>query len=391
VISFIVPAHNEQAVLGRTLRAIHDSARIVSQPYEIIVVDDASTDATAEIARRHQTTVVRVNHRQIAATRNSGGRAARGDRLFFVDADTTINPRAVAAALRYIDKGAVGGGGTVLFDGPVPLYVRLVARWGVIAAKLGSFTGGAFMFCTREAFRATGGFDERFYWAEEGVFALALKRQGRFIVVWTPVLTSPRRLRTLSGWHFLVFMARTLLFPLKAFTQRSSVEKIWYDSNRENDHKIPNSPGVHVFNGIILLILIVLFTGPAWYFIPSSLTPWNSPLGKFRFVTGIFLCHAGLIFWPFAIIVCVHLFRRRQWIEWMKLAALGAFCSWQAWRSTLGVIWFWTWFYRRLAHFQAPVYAQRRVMWTISAGALMRMGNMLPTPLDTIIWLRPCV
>src|SRR5688572_25807884 len=103
MISFIVPAHNEQPGLGRTLQAIHDSARAVGQPYEVIVVDDASTDATAEVAGQHNAIVVPVNHRQIAATRNSGGRAARGDRLFFVDADTTINTRAVAAALRYMD------------------------------------------------------------------------------------------------------------------------------------------------------------------------------------------------------------------------------------------------------------------------------------------------
>src|SRR6267142_250624 len=109
MISFIVPAHNEQTGLGRTLQAIHDSARVVGQPYEIIVVDDASTDATAEVARQHHATVVPVNHRQIAATRNSGGRAARGERLFFVDADTTINPRVVTAALRHMNKGAAGG------------------------------------------------------------------------------------------------------------------------------------------------------------------------------------------------------------------------------------------------------------------------------------------
>jgi hypothetical protein len=101
MISFIVPAHNEQACLGRTLPVIHESARAVGRPYEVIVVDDASTDATAEVARRHKATILPVHHRQIAATRNFGGRAARGDRLFFVDADTTINPRAVAAALRY--------------------------------------------------------------------------------------------------------------------------------------------------------------------------------------------------------------------------------------------------------------------------------------------------
>ena len=54
MISFIVPAHNEQACLGRTLQAIHESAQAVGRPYEIVVVDDASTDATSEIARAKQ-------------------------------------------------------------------------------------------------------------------------------------------------------------------------------------------------------------------------------------------------------------------------------------------------------------------------------------------------
>jgi glycosyltransferase involved in cell wall biosynthesis len=351
MISFIVPAHNEQAGIGRTLQAINDSARVVGQPYEIIVVDDASTDATAEIARQHNATVVPVNHRQIAATRNSGGRAAHGNRLFFVDADTTINPRAVASALRYMDKGAVGGGAPTLFDGIVPLYIRLIALLAVVGAKLIGFTGGAFMFCTREAFQATGGFDERFYWAEESVFALALKRQGRFIVTWKPVLTSGRRFRTLSGLQVPAFIARMIFSPFKTFTRRSSVEKIWYDSNRERDETIPDSFAYKASNGIALLILIVMLTGPVWNFIPWSLTPWGSPLGWMRLVIGTFLCHVGLVFWPLAIVVFVHLFRRRHWFEWLKLAALTAFCFWQAWDSTRGVIWFWTWFFHRVMHF----------------------------------------
>src|SRR4051812_43691613 len=115
MISFIVPAHNEQACLSRTLTAIHESARVVGRPFEIIVVDDASTDSTAEIARRNNARVVSVDHRQIAATRNSGGRAALGERLFFVDADTTINPRVIAGALRKMEQGVAGGGALVRF------------------------------------------------------------------------------------------------------------------------------------------------------------------------------------------------------------------------------------------------------------------------------------
>src|SRR4029079_8077114 len=110
MISFIVPAHNEQASLGRTLEAIHEAARAVGQPYEVIVVDDASTDTTPEIAAQNNARVVSVNHRQIAATRNSGARSAQGEGLFFVDADTSIHVRALASALRAMDKGAAGGG-----------------------------------------------------------------------------------------------------------------------------------------------------------------------------------------------------------------------------------------------------------------------------------------
>jgi glycosyltransferase involved in cell wall biosynthesis len=205
MISFIVPAHNEQNCIGKTLQAINEAARSVGQPYEIIVVDDASTDSTAEISRQHGAIVLTVNNWQIAATRNSGGRAAQGERLFFVDADTTINPQAVASALGYMDKGAVGGGGPILFDGIAPLYIRLVTYAGIILYKLISFTGGAFMFCTREAFQATGGFNERFYWCEESTFALRLKREGWFVVLWKPVLTSGRRFRTLSVWQLPVF------------------------------------------------------------------------------------------------------------------------------------------------------------------------------------------
>jgi glycosyltransferase involved in cell wall biosynthesis len=349
VISFIIPAHNEAAGLGRTLEAIHDTARVTGQLYEIIVVNDASTDATAEVARQHQATVVPVNNRQIAATRNAGGRAARGDRLFFVDADTTINPRAVAEALRYMDKGAVGGGGPVLFEGKVPLPVQLFAYFGIVIAKLAGFTGGAFMFCTREAFQATGGFDERLFWAEEGVFGLALKRQGRFVVLWQPVLTSPRRLRSLSAAHLPAFIIRIILSPRKMLTRRASVEKIWYDSNRSGDNTIPNTLRAKVAGCVGLLFFALLATSPIWYFVPWSWTPWGTLRGNLRFVIETFLCHMGLIFWPLAIVVYVNLFRRTHWLEWIKMAVIAALCFKLAVDATQGVLFSWIWAWYKLA------------------------------------------
>src|ERR1051325_9187994 len=99
MISFIVPAHNEEFELSSTLAAIHLAASNAAQPYEIIVVDDASTDATPEIAAQAGAKVIRINRRQIAAARNAGARAAQGEYLFFVDADTRINGAHVSGGI----------------------------------------------------------------------------------------------------------------------------------------------------------------------------------------------------------------------------------------------------------------------------------------------------
>jgi len=353
VISFIVPAHNEQACLGRTLQAIHESASTVGQRYEIIVVDDASTDATAEIARQHKATVVPVNHRQIAATRNSGARAARGDRIFFIDADTIINPGAVAAALRAMDKGAVGGGAPAWFDKHeiVPLYIRLVGVFAIILPKLIAFSGGAFMFCTREAFHATGGFDERLYWSEEGSFALALKREGRFVGLWERVTTSGRRFRKISGLQMIAGGVRMVLSPSKMFTHRSTVEKVWYDSDRTDDDRMPNSLAVRISNGVALVVLLVMLSGPLWNFVPRSLTPLASPLGKIRLVIGTFNCHVGLLFWPIAVVLMVNVVRQKRFAGSLQSLVLIAFCFWLASDATRGVIRVWTLFAHWLANF----------------------------------------
>jgi glycosyltransferase involved in cell wall biosynthesis len=338
VISFIVPAHNEQACLGRTLQAIHDAVRAIGQSYEIIVVDDASTDCTADIARQNNAIVVPVNHRQIAATRNSGGRVAHGERLFFVDADTTVNPRVIASALRSMDEGAVGGGAPARFDGTAPLYARLLMWWFGLLMRLPGISGGAFLFCTREAFHATGGFDERLFGAEDAAMSWALRREGRFVVLWRYVLTSGRRLRGIGGLRMLAGLIRMAFFP-KLLQERSRVRKIWYDSNREQDNAISSSLAMRLLNGVILLLIIGWIL--PWGLIPWSLTPRDSMPGKIRLGFGIFSCYIGLVCWPLAYLLFRNLLRQRRWTEHIRMFGLIALCLWCAWTATPVVIWSW--------------------------------------------------
>jgi glycosyltransferase involved in cell wall biosynthesis len=231
MISFIVPAYNEERLLGAALDALHAAAGAAGEPYELIVVDDASTDRTAIVAERHGAALVSVSHRQIAATRNSGARTANGDLFIFVDADTIVNETVVRAAVEALRGGAVGGGAAVEFDGTVPLYARLLLPVVVRVFRAARLAAGCFLFCTRDAFTAVGGFDETFYGAEELVISQALKRHGKFIVLREAVITSGRKLRTHSVGEVLMVFGRLALRGPKAVQQRQGME-LWYAERR---------------------------------------------------------------------------------------------------------------------------------------------------------------
>ena len=233
MISFIVPAYNEERLLGATLDALHAAARAVGERYELVVVDDASTDRTALIAQRHGALLVSVAHRQIAATRNSGARVANGELFIFVDADTIVNEAVVRSAVEAMRNGAVGGGAAVEFDGSVPLYARLLLPVLVRMFRAARLAAGCFLFCTRSAFVAAGGFDEAFYGAEEIVMSRALNRLGKFVVLRETVTTSGRKLRTHSVRDVLMILGRLALRGPNAVKQRQGME-LWYAERRDD-------------------------------------------------------------------------------------------------------------------------------------------------------------
>src|SRR5262245_14774730 len=126
MLSFIIPAYNEEELIGRTLDSVNSSLEGTFEAYEIIVVDDASTDGTISVARERGARIVSVSCRQIAATRNAGAREAKGDRLIFVDADTMVNRSVIRAAVEAMNAGAAGGGCAVNFDGTIPRYAAVL-------------------------------------------------------------------------------------------------------------------------------------------------------------------------------------------------------------------------------------------------------------------------
>ena len=233
-LSIVVPAHDEEAFIGRTLEAIHAAGAATGLPYEVIVVDDGSTDATAEIAHSHGARVVPVVVRQIAAARNAGARVAKGEMLLFVDADTIVTGRLLSAAIAEMRKGAVGGGARAVYDEGTPQWAQRLITVVVGFMRRVNWAAGCFFFAQRAAFERAGGFDERYFASEEIHLSRALKRLGRFVILRETVVTSGRKAHTYRSWHTLWLVAR-MLRP-GGLTRRDHLG-FWYTRDKGKGHE----------------------------------------------------------------------------------------------------------------------------------------------------------
>jgi glycosyltransferase involved in cell wall biosynthesis len=231
LVSFVVPAYNEQKALPATLESVHAAARALDLRYEIVVADDASTDGTASIAAAAGARVVPVEFRQISRTRNAGAKASTGDPIVFVDADTRIDAALLRHALAALDSGAVGGGATPRFDAAAPAWAH-VAMWTVIGPmRMLDMAAGCFVFVRRAPFEAVGGFDERHFAGEEIMLSQAMKRHGRFVILPDRVETSSRKFLGASPWKTFRMSLRLALRGMRGVRRREGNE-FWYDGKR---------------------------------------------------------------------------------------------------------------------------------------------------------------
>ena len=231
-VSFIVPAHDEARLLGATLDALNASADALGLERDVLVVDDASADATGEIARARGARVLRVEHRHIAATRNAGARASSHPWLVFVDADTLVDTNVLRSALAALASGAVGGGAGVDFIGSAAAHERMLVALVTRAFRQTGIAPGCFIFCTREAYEAAGGFDESWFAGEDVAISRALARQGLFVILRESVRTSERKLRTFGARDHLRLMWRFALRGRRILRDREALA-LWYGQRRD--------------------------------------------------------------------------------------------------------------------------------------------------------------
>jgi glycosyltransferase involved in cell wall biosynthesis len=239
-ISVVIPAFNEERLIGESLRHVKSALAAFSRrnwETELIVCDNNSTDRTAEMARAAGAAVVFEPVNQIGRARNRGAAAASGDWLVFVDADSHPGAALFEDLADQIVAGrCVAGGVTVRMDTRHAIGDALTGLWNWISRNF-RWMAGSFIFCETAAFREIGGFNNELFASEEIDISRRLKAfaraSGKEIVILRrhPIVTSARKIRLYSLREHFGFLKRTVLSRGKTLKDRRACFT-WYDGRR---------------------------------------------------------------------------------------------------------------------------------------------------------------
>jgi glycosyltransferase involved in cell wall biosynthesis len=239
-VSIVVPAFNEEKLLAQSLRAMKRACAVFAElgwETEIVVCNNNSTDRTGEIASAEGAQVVFEPVNQIGRARNTGARAATGDWLIFVDADSEPQPELFREVAACIQSGKVlAGGATVRVEvrGRVARWICQSWNW---LSRWQRWAAGSFIFCSAEAFRTIGGFSETLYASEEIDLSKRLKKLARQrgmrmeILHRHPLATSARKMDLYSPREHAGFLLKTILRGGRTLRSREACP-IWYDGRR---------------------------------------------------------------------------------------------------------------------------------------------------------------
>lgn len=235
LISVVIPAFNEEAYLGSTLASLNRAkASLEIQAglrAEIIVVDNASDDSTAEVARALGATVATEKQRNVAKVRNSGAKLSVGDVLVFVDADTVVPDKLLSRIVAAMSDASCYGGAVDPDYQPKKVTVKVYLQFWRILGRFMGMAQGATQFCRRDPFFALNGYDESlfmgedvdFYWRLKG---LARRQSGRVVSLEDlRVIPSTRRFDQWRLWRTLVWTNPVFIL---LFQRRKTCWHGWY-------------------------------------------------------------------------------------------------------------------------------------------------------------------
>ena len=256
-VSVIICCHNSSAKLPATLGRLRSQRDTEAIPWELIVVDNASSDDTVAVARQHWPSggrvplrVITETRRGVAYARDAGFAAARYDVVSFIDDDNWVCDRWVARAAEVMSQhpevGACGGYSEALCHGPTPQWFQRYQQYYAIgpasppAGKLPDTLWFAGMTVRARAWRdlRRGGF--RFltvFAAEDNEISLALRLAG-----WNLLLDEQLRLThvlpaTRLTWTYFCELQRSRFASMVAVDPY----RLAIDGSAESTHRLPNT------------------------------------------------------------------------------------------------------------------------------------------------------
>ena len=238
--SVVIPAHNEEKYIGKCLHFIKKAAELVS-PAEVqmIVVADRCTDRTAAVALKHGAEVVADDTSTcIAAVRNTGIRAARGEILVTIDADSVMTKDSLSEIRQMLESGKyIGGGAIPQFDrmslGIFVSSMYVAANLLPKMIKSGGALSGAMFWAYRRDFVAAGCFDESLVSLEDMDFAMRLRDLGRKrgrkygTLRRSKVITSSRKFDEFGDWYLI--KNRSLTKRIFTGRDRAAADEFYYN------------------------------------------------------------------------------------------------------------------------------------------------------------------
>lgn len=271
-ISVVIPAHNEQAFLRRTLKSL--KKQTFKLPYEIIVADNNSTDKTAYIAKKHGAIVIKEQKQGYAYACSAGFKAAKGEIIARADADYVLPKKWLEKIWKEFKKDeklvALGG----------PIYPLESHWWENLLYFPGQLTwmyllkllkqGYLFpnMAVRREIYKRCGGFDTSIEFGEDTNLCLRLEKLGK-VKLFPDIYayTSLRRLRTLGLLNFIIKYG--LGNEIAKATGKKPVIGLEIVREVPKQPARPQIPWPYLIAGPSLLLAILLLTLNYWLKLPS--------------------------------------------------------------------------------------------------------------------------
>lgn len=237
--SIIIPAHNEENYIGECLESVKLAEQEVPDcRVQIIVMANRCMDKTAEISEKFGAQVIDNQDKCISMIRNAGVRAAQGDIIVTIDADSRMSKGSLKEIAEMLESGKYVGGGTsskfervslgILCSGAYVAVNLIPIMWKNKAA----LSGGMF-WCYKRDFEMIGGFDESLISLEDMDFAARLNKLGvnrgqkYGTLKKSYILTSSRKFDEFGDWYLI--KNRKLTKRIFTGKDREAADGFYYD------------------------------------------------------------------------------------------------------------------------------------------------------------------